>query len=175
MIDPRSLLTYGAAAAVIALGGLALWQRGELHEERASHMRTQSAHAEQLRRLEQAAREASTAALRSQEQRQQAVAALDERYTRELTNAQADNDLLRTRVRSGEQRLRIAASCPVRPASTGDLPSTASTASVDDGTTVELSRDAGEAALDTLALMKRDRAKLAGLQAYVAAGCKGDK
>jgi hypothetical protein len=34
VLDPRNLLTYGAAAAVLALSVLALWQRGEIAQAR---------------------------------------------------------------------------------------------------------------------------------------------
>lgn len=44
--------------------------------------------------------------------RQRDVAALDAKYTKELADAQAENDRLRADVVAGKRRLQIAATCP---------------------------------------------------------------
>lgn len=44
--------------------------------------------------------------------RQRDVAALDEKYTKELADAKAENDALRDDIAAGRRRLRIRAVCP---------------------------------------------------------------
>lgn len=63
----------------------------------------------------------------------------DLKAVQKLTEAQDENDALRSRVAAGTTRLRIQATCPA--------PS-ATASSVGDGQTAELSAEAGQAALD---------------------------
>lgn len=55
--------------------------------------------------------------------RQRDVAALDEKYTKELADAKAENDALRDDVAAGRRRLYVNATCPAVP--TGKSTSTA--------------------------------------------------
>ncbi|EBZ9073773.1 lysis protein [Salmonella enterica subsp. enterica serovar Saintpaul] len=48
-------------------------------------------------------------------QRQRDVAALDEKYTKELADAKAENDALRDDVAAGRRRLFVNATCPTMP------------------------------------------------------------
>ncbi|ENC9377965.1 lysis protein [Salmonella enterica] len=48
-------------------------------------------------------------------QRQRDVAALDEKYTKELADAKAENDALRDDVAAGRRRLFVNATCPAMP------------------------------------------------------------
>ncbi|MGK9173378.1 lysis protein [Yokenella regensburgei] len=95
--------------------------------------------------------------------RQRDVAALDEKYTKDLGDAKKQLDDLQRCVSSGKCGLRVNAKCPTN--------GTASTTSVDDGNTARLT-DAAERDYFTL----RERIEtvtkqLTGLQAYVREQC----
>lgn len=61
----------------------------------------------------------ANATITDMQQRQRDVAALDEKYTKELANAKAENDALRDDVAAGRRRLHIKAVCQsVREATT---------------------------------------------------------
>ncbi|MGP0684473.1 lysis protein [Citrobacter freundii] len=62
---------------------------------------------------DKAAKNLSTAndAIKDMQTRQRDVAALDAKYTKELADAQAENDRLRADVVAGKRRLQIAATC----------------------------------------------------------------
>ncbi|ELM7987192.1 lysis protein [Escherichia coli] len=53
----------------------------------------------------------ANATIKDMQVRQRDVAALDAKYTKELADAQADNDRLRADVVAGKRRLQIAATC----------------------------------------------------------------
>ncbi|ECA4811356.1 lysis protein [Salmonella enterica subsp. enterica serovar Kiambu] len=93
--------------------------------------------------------------------RQRDVASLDDRYTKELADAQTRNTDLQRRLAAGG-RVRVKGRCTV-PAST----TSASTGSVGDAATVELSTVAGQDVLDIRAGIISDQAKLKYLQEYV--------
>lgn len=98
------------------------------------------------------------------QRQQQEVAALDAKYTRELTDARLENDRLRADVAAGVRKLRIKGTCSVSkaPASTG----------VGDGAAVELNREVGQAVFDIRAGMISDQQKLQFLQEYVKHQCQ---
>ncbi|EBM7382204.1 lysis protein [Salmonella enterica subsp. enterica serovar Muenchen] len=98
--------------------------------------------------------------------RQRDVAALDARYTKELSDAQTRNTDLQRRLAAGG-RVRVKGRCTV-PAST----TTASPGSVGNAATVELSRDSGQNVLDIRAGIISDQAKLKYLQEYVRTQCR---
>ncbi|MBM3006453.1 lysis protein, partial [Escherichia coli] len=61
----------------------------------------------------------ATATIADMQQRQRDVAALDAKYTKELADAKAENDVLRDDVAAGRRRLHIKAVCQsVREATT---------------------------------------------------------
>lgn len=166
-MDPRTLMTYAAGAALVLAVAAAGTQTVLLANERAAHADTRTTHATTLQGIADATTRSATAAQRAQQAMQQAVAAIDAKHTQELSHALSDNDRLRADVFAGRRRLRIAAVCPA-PDRT-DLPSGPSAPGLADGATVELSPEAGQAVLDLRADLTRDRAKLAGLQEYVRA------
>ncbi|EIO7227156.1 lysis protein, partial [Escherichia coli] len=53
----------------------------------------------------------ANATITDMQQRQRDVAALDEKYSRELADAKAENDALRDDIAAGRRRLRIRAVC----------------------------------------------------------------
>ncbi|ELK0299900.1 lysis protein [Salmonella enterica] len=98
--------------------------------------------------------------------RQRDNAALDAKYTKELADAKAENDALQRRLDAGG-RVRVKGRCTV-PATT----TSASTGSVGDAASVELSPDSGRNVLDIRAGIISDQAKLRYLQQYVREQCQ---
>ncbi|EDR3945327.1 lysis protein [Salmonella enterica] len=93
--------------------------------------------------------------------RQRDVAALDEKYTKELADAKAGNDALQRRLAAGG-RVRVEGRCSV-PTTTD----TASTSRVGNAATVELSPGAGQNVLDIRAGIISNQEKLKYLQGYI--------
>ncbi|EKF5621611.1 lysis protein [Salmonella enterica subsp. enterica] len=98
--------------------------------------------------------------------RQRDVAALDEKYTKELADAQTRNTDLQRRLAAGG-RVRVEGRCPV-PTQT----ETASTSRVGDAATIELSPVAGRNVLGIRAGIINDQEKLKYLQEYVRTQCE---
>ncbi|WP_284973975.1 lysis protein [Atlantibacter hermannii] len=97
--------------------------------------------------------------------RQRDVAALDAKYTKELADANAENDALRKRLDNGG-RVRVKGKCPVQ-----DYTTSTSTGSVGDAGTVELSDVAGRNILGIRSGIIRDQKALKYLQDYIRAQC----
>ena len=100
-----ALATYWREAVIV---GLVLALAGQ--QVRVSNEKTQ--HAEVLRGLAEKTRATYEAVMTDQTARAQAMAALDNKHTKELTDARTENSRLADAVRSGERRLRVRASCP---------------------------------------------------------------
>ncbi|MDS0977520.1 lysis protein [Citrobacter portucalensis] len=95
--------------------------------------------------------------------RQRDVAALDAKYTKELADAQAENDRLRADVVAGKRRLQIAATC--------SKDGTPGTSGVVDGSSPRLTADAELnywRLRDGIATVTK---QLTGLQEYVRTQC----
>lgn len=107
----------------------------------------------------------ANATITDMQTRQRNVAALDAKYTKELADAQTENADLQRRLASGG-RVRVKGRCTV-PAST----TSASTGSVGNAATVELSDVAGQNILDIRAGIISDQAKLRYLQQYITEQC----
>ena len=95
--------------------------------------------------------------------RQRDVAALDAKYTKELADANAENDALRKRLDNGG-RVRVKGKCPAQDYTT-------STGGVGDAGTVELSDVAGRNVLSIRSGIIRDQKALKYLQDYIRAQC----
>lgn len=108
----------------------------------------------------------ANATITDMQTRQRDVAALDARYTKELADAQTRNTDLQRRLAAGG-RVRVKGRCTV-PAST----TPASTGSVGDAATVELSPDSGQNVLSIRSGIINDQAKLRYLQQYVMEQCQ---
>jgi len=93
--------------------------------------------------------------------RQRDVAALDAKYTKELADANAENDRLRAKLANGS-RVRVAGECKNEASSSG---------SVGNAGTVELSPSAGSNVLDIRAGIISDQAKVRYLQQYISEQC----
>ena len=96
--------------------------------------------------------------------RQRDNAALDAKYTKELADANAENDALRKRLDNGG-RVRVKGKCPAQDYTT-------STGGVGDAGTVELSDVAGRNVLSIRSGIIRDQKALKYLQAYINTQCK---
>ncbi|QLU15525.1 lysis protein [Citrobacter freundii] len=105
----------------------------------------------------------ATATIKDMQVRQRDVAALDAKYTKELADAQAENDRLRADVVAGKRRLQIAATC--------SKDETAGASGLVDGSNPRLTADAElnywrlRDGIDTVTK------QLTGLQEYVRTQC----
>ncbi|ELY5820532.1 lysis protein [Cronobacter dublinensis] len=99
------------------------------------------------------------------QKRQRDVAALDAKYTKELADAKAENDALQRKLDNGG-RVLVKGRCPV-PAST----KTASTSSMGNDATIELSDVAGRNILGIRSGIISDQKALKALQEYINTQC----
>ncbi|EOL9004675.1 lysis protein [Cronobacter turicensis] len=97
--------------------------------------------------------------------RQRDVAALDAKYTRELADANAENDALRKRLDNGG-RVRVKGSCPVSATT-----KTSGTSGMGNDATVELADVAGRNVLSIRSGILSDQASLRVLQEYIKTQC----
>ncbi|HDX8949498.1 lysis protein [Klebsiella oxytoca] len=107
----------------------------------------------------------ANATITDMQTRQRDVAALDAKYTKELANAKAENDALQRKLDNGG-RVLVKGKCSVPAAN-----ETASTGSVGDDATVELSSVAGRNFLGIRAGIISDQAKVKYLQDYILTQC----
>lgn len=178
MLDPRSLLTYGAAAAAVALGALTLWQRGEIADgrtalanESAAHARTKEAHAVTLGRLSGKTTELLTDALRVQALMRAAEAERDRQFSKELEHELAED----RRRRGPATRVRITAACPAAaaaPAGGAGLPDLPAAGSVEPAAAEIVGPDR-QRVLNLVGAVKTEDVQLRYLQAYAQACAAG--
>lgn len=163
-----ALTTYWREAVIVGLVLALAGQQVRVSNEKANHQKTKTQHAEVLQGLAEKTRATYEAVMVDQTARTQAVAALDAKHTKELTDARTENSRLADAVRSGERRLRIRASCPAT--GTG-VPQATGATGVADGTGPRLD-DAAERDYfrlrDGIATAQQ---QIAGLQDYVRDVC----
>ncbi|MFY0502722.1 lysis system i-spanin subunit Rz [Enterobacter cloacae complex sp. YD19/O97A5] len=107
----------------------------------------------------------ASATIKDMQARQRNVAALDAKYTKELVDAQAENDALKRKLDS-DGRVLVKGKCPV-PAST----ETTVTTGMGHDATVELSKIAGRNVFDIRSGIISDQTALKTLQAYINSQC----
>lgn len=140
----RSLLWFLLACCVVLFGSIARYY----HTEYVSAINLAEQRQETINDLQR---------------RQKSVAALDEKYTKELADAKATIDQLRDDIATGKRRLQLNASCQ-RQSSSG-------AASVDDAARARLT-DAAERDYFTLrSRIELAEKQIAGLQEYVREQC----
>jgi len=142
----------------------------QVADAQAQTEREHTAHQADLAAISNAAARQVSRALAQQQAAQQALAALDQKSTEELKNANAENDRLRARLAAGG-RVRVAGSCT---GSAGPVPAASAAtgpARMDDAATVELAPAAGRNVLDIRAGVLADQAALRALQRYVREVC----
>jgi prophage endopeptidase len=93
-----------ALAVVVSFGAGYRWR--DLGAK-ADAEAVQTEHAKEVAEYEKAAREASERAAAESEAKQAAIAALDEKHTRELENAKLENSRLAADLESGAKRLSV--------------------------------------------------------------------
>ncbi|KVJ46391.1 lysis protein [Enterobacter hormaechei] len=106
----------------------------------------------------------ATATIKDMQARQRDVAALDAKYTKELSDAKKTINDLRRDVDSGAKRLRIAATCP------GVSKATSATG-VDDAGTPELTPDARRNYFDHRGGIATADKMIRGMQEYIKTQC----
>nr|WP_269154629.1 lysis protein [Enterobacter hormaechei] len=106
----------------------------------------------------------ASATIKDMQVRQRNVAALDAKYTKELSDAKKTINDLRRDVDSGAKRLRIAATCP------GVSKSTSATG-VDDAGTPELTPDARRNYFDHRDGIATADKMIRGMQLYISTQC----
>ncbi|XHF32843.1 lysis protein [Pseudomonas chlororaphis] len=94
--------------------------------------------------------------------------AIDQRNTKELTDARTENERLRRAVGDGTGRLYVSATCPA----SGSVSATAGTARVADAGRAELSADARQDYFTLRDQLAQSRQMIVGLQQYVLGVCR---
>lgn len=169
----RAWFIAGAVVVLLAMGTCFGWVlngwrlEGRVADAKAETADQAALYKADLAAISNAAAQQVTLALAKQQEAQQAAADLDRKHTKELKDAQAENDVLRGKLARGGG-VRVAANCPANPVS---VPAAAGTASVDHAGTVELSQEAGRNVLDVRAGIIADQAALRALQNYVRTVC----
>lgn len=102
--------------------------------------------------------------IKEMERRQQDVAALDEKYTKELIDAKITIDKLQSAVSDGTHRLQLAATCHSERKST-------STASMDDADSPRLTYSAQQDYFSLRKLIELSNKQIMGLQSYIRQQC----
>lgn len=148
---------WAVIAALMVLGG---WTQLQLAGERTSHAVTQKNYSE-------ATAKAYKDALAKKDEKDAALAALDTKYTKELSDAKSKIETLAADVRAGTRRLRIAATCP-----TATGAETTGPTRVDDGTSPELTPEARSDYFSLRADIETITSQVAGLQSYVLNVCQ---
>ncbi|MGP8953519.1 lysis protein [Enterobacter mori] len=106
----------------------------------------------------------ANATIKDMQTRQRDVAALDAKYTKELSDAKKTINDLRRDVDSGAKRLRIAATCP-------GVPKAASATGVDDAAAPELTPDARRNYFDHRDGIATADKMIRGMQDYIKEQC----
>lgn len=163
-----ALATYWREAVIVGLVLALAGQQVRVSNEKADHQKTKTQHAEVLRDLADKTRAAYEAVMTDQTARAQAVAALDKKHTKELTDARTENSRLADAVRSGERRLRLRASCPAT--GTG-VPQTPGATSMADGPGPRLDDTAERDYFRLRDGIATAQQQIAGLQDYVRDVC----
>lgn len=172
-----ALMLIGAGAA-----GAWEWQANAYGKQLADK---DSAYQADLTRISAAGAAQARQAVEKQQAAEQAVAAIDAKTSQEKSDAlaqndllsrlysssQASNDQLRADVATAQHRLRIAGTC-TSGSDGGDVSKAASTTSVGDAGTVELSAASGRTVFDIRAGIIADQAALKSLQLYVKNVCQ---
>lgn len=106
----------------------------------------------------------ANATIKDMQVREHDVAALDAKYTKELSDAKKTINDLRRDVDSGAKRLRIAATCP-------GVPKATSATGVDDAGAPELTPDARRNYFDHLDGIETVNKMIHGMQEYIDTQC----
>lgn len=153
------------AALVLAVG----YQQMRVANEKAAHATTKASNYRVLKGLADKTLAAYKAVVAEDEARKKAVAALDAKHTKELTDALSENTRLADAVRTGQRRLRLNATRT--PSAETGVPEAASAASVADAEGPRLTAAAERNYFDLRAGIATAQQQIAGLQDYVRDVC----
>ncbi|PXH54322.1 lysis protein [Klebsiella variicola] len=142
---------------LVGLLGGALAIAASHYKEKAEHEATRADNAEFNLKL-------ANATITDMTTRQRDVAALDAKYTKELSDAKKTINDLRRDVDSGAKRLRIAATCP-------GVPKATSSTGVDDAGAPELTPDARRNYFDHRDGIATADKMIRGMQDYIKEQC----
>lgn len=151
-----SRLTAIISAIVICLVVCLGWLAGHYHDNATEFKRQRDKVTEQLSLANDTIADMQT--------RQRDVAALDAKYTKELSDAKKTINDLRRDVDSGAKRLRIAATCP-------GVPKATSSTGVDDAGAPELTPDARRNYFDHRDGIATADKMIRGMQDYIKEQC----
>lgn len=98
------------SAFLLTLFGSLVWSANHYHNQAIEYKKQRDEKAHALTHANDT--------ITDMQQRQRDVAALDEKYTRELADAKAENDRLRADVVAGKRQLQLKATCANRTTST---------------------------------------------------------
>ena len=155
-----------AIAALVALLGLS---QVKLSSEKEAHADTRAKNSAVLQDLADKTLKAYQAVVADNEARGAALAALDEKHTKELSNARTENSRLADAVRAGERRLRVNATCT--PATGTGVPQTPSASGVADAAAPELTDAAQRDYFRLLDRIAESKQQVVGLQDYIRGVC----
>lgn len=163
----RVLLSIVVVLTLIGIGaaGAWRWQSNSYGQIIASNEANRQA---DLAKIASAGAAQARQAIEKLQAAEQVLADLDQKAQKEKTDALTENETLRRAVADSARRLRIAGSCR---ASSGDVPSSTSPASLGDAGTVELSSASGSTVFDIRASVIADQAALKALQSYIRNVC----
>lgn len=156
MIGSMSSVTGGVTASLLIVIAVLAWATDHYHGNAVKYKEQRDATSHNLK--------LANATITDMTKRQRDVAALDEKYTKELADAQTRNTDLQRRLAAGG-RVRVKGRCTVSA-------STETASRVGDAATVELSADTGQNILDIRAGIISDQEKLKYLQEYVRTQCR---
>lgn len=151
-----SRLTAIISAITICLVVCLGWLASHYHNNATEFKRQRDKATEQL--------SLANATIKDMQVRQRDVAALDAKYTKELSDAKKTINDLRRDVSSGAKRLRIAATCP-------GVPKATSSTGVDDAGTPELTPDARRNYFDHRDGIATADKMIRGMQDYIKEQC----
>ena len=159
------ILPYVVALLIGAVGAW-MWQANSYGKIIAD---SNASHQTDLTNIANAGAAQVRQALDKQQHAEQALADLDQKAQKEKTDGLAENEKWRAAAADSARRLRISGSCR---SSGGNVPGTASAASLGDAGAVELSTASGRTVFDIRAGIIADQAALKALQSYVMNVCR---
>lgn len=143
-------------AVILAVIAVLLWKVNYYRDNAITYKDQRDKATEQL--------SLANATIKDMQTRQRDVAALDAKYTKELSDAKKTINDLRRDVDSGAKRLRIAATCP-------GVPKAASATGVDDAGAPELTPDARRNYFDHRDGIATADKMIRGMQDYISTQC----
>ena len=163
------LLKFWREALIVVLVLAVAGQQVRVVGEKSAHQKTKADNAEVLRVLADKTLKAYQAVVAEDEARKAAVAALDEKHTKELNHEKRKLETLQSDVRAGRVGLRVNATCT--PAAGTGVPSATGATGVADATGTRLTDTAQRDYFTLRAGIETSRKQIEGLQDYVRGVC----